>query len=169
MAKELNVYIEKNTENKRCDYKFYGANLKFRFGENNDISNEFLGKLTEDLSLFFIIFTTSWCCLTEYDIILPLILNKETTYEEVMNKYINSVKIDDNCHIIRITMENALDLNSNPVLYSIEGSINYETLIYKYRLSSEKELNSNPVLYSIEDSINYETLMDEYRLLSEKE
>lgn len=184
--KELNVHIQKNTEDKRCDLNFYGANLKFRFGENNDISKEFLGKLTENLSLFFIIFTTTWCCATEYDIILPLILNKETTYEEVMDKYINSVEIDDNaikrieiwnnfnndekidfndiklglnnlrafiyilynkytnkesdaCHIIRINMENALELNSNPGPYSIEGSIAYETLIDEYCLSSKKK------------------------------
>ena len=188
-SKELNVYIKKNTENKRCDYNFCGANLKFSFGRKNyHRSKEFLGKLTENSSLFFIIFTTSWCCLTEYDIILPLILNKETTYEEVMDKYINSVEIDNNAikrieawnnsnndekidindiklglnnlrafiyilydeykdkdtesddyHIIRITMENALEFNSNPGPYSIEGSIGYETLKDKYRLSSKKE------------------------------
>lgn len=156
MEKEANVYVyvQKNLEDKRCDHIFYGANLKFRFtfGEvkqhqelNNDTYKEFLGKLTEDSSLFFIIFISSWCCFTEYDIILPLILNKETTYEEVMNKYINSVEIDDNAieciddlNIIRINMENALELNSNPVLCSIEGSIDYETLIDKYRLLPSK-------------------------------
>ncbi len=186
-SKELNVYIKKNIKDERCDLNFYGANLKFSFGRKNyDRSKEFLGKLTENLSLFFIIFTTNWCCLTEYDIILPLILNKETTYEEVMDKYINSVEIDDNaikrieewnnfnhdekidhndiklglnnlrafiyiiynkyknkesddCHIIRINMENALELNSNPGPYSIEGSIDYETLIDEYSLSSKKE------------------------------
>jgi len=90
--KKLKVCKRKNKKNKRCEYDFCGANLKFIFGENDDISDEFLGELTEDSSLFFIILTTCWCCFTEYDIILPLILNKETTYEEVMDKYIKSVE-----------------------------------------------------------------------------
>lgn len=186
-SKELNVYLKKNIKDKRCDYNFCGANLKFSFGRKNyDRSKEFLGKLTENSSLFFIIFTTSWCCLTEYDIILPLILNKETTYEEVIDKYINSVEIDDNSikrieswnnsnndekidindiklglnnlrafiyifydeykhkesddfHIIRITMEDALELNSKPDIYDCKGAIDYETLKDEYRLSSKKE------------------------------
>jgi hypothetical protein len=67
-SEELNVSIKENPENKRCEYDFCGANRKFIFGENNHISEELFGKLTEDLSLFFIIFVTSWCCFTEYDI-----------------------------------------------------------------------------------------------------
>lgn len=180
-SKKLNVYIKENIEDKRCEYNFCGANLKFIFGENDDISDEFLGELTEDSSLFFIILPTCWCCFTEYDITLPLILNKETTYEEIMDKYIKSIEIDDNaikriekwnnsnndekidiklglnnlsafiyilyneykdcddCHIIRITMENALELNSEPDIYDCKGAIDYETLKDKYRLSSKKE------------------------------
>jgi len=185
-SEELNVYIEKNENNGRCEYTFLGANSKFIFGKNNNISDECLGKLTKKSSLFFIIYTTCWCCFTEYDIILPLILNKETTYEEVMDKYIKSVEIDDNAikrietwnkynndekidindiklglnnlrtfiyilydeykhkesdslHIIRITMEDALELNSKPDIYDCKGAIDYETLKDEYRLSSKKE------------------------------
>jgi hypothetical protein len=136
-SEELNVYIEKNKNHERCEYKFLGANQKFIFlKNNNDISKEFFGKLTKNSSLFFIIFTTCWCCFTEYDIRLPLILNKETTYEEVINKYVNA---SGSFHIIRITMEDALELNSKPDIYGCKGAIDYETLIDEYRLSSKKE------------------------------
>jgi hypothetical protein len=193
-SEELNVYIEKNENNERCEYTFLGSNLKFIFRKNNDISKEFFGKLTENSALFFIIFTTCWCCFTEFNIILPVILDKKTTYQEVMDNYTNSVnyqevmdnsvktdnnpikrieswnnynndeKIDindiklglnnlrafiyilydeykdgDDCHIIRITMEDALELNSKPDIYGCKGAIDYETLKGKYRLSSKKE------------------------------
>ena len=113
-----------------------GANQKFIFRKNNDISKEFFGKLTKNLALFFFIFNAGWCCFTEYDIRLPLILNKETTYEEVINKYVNA---SGSFHIIRITMEDALELNSKPDIYGCKGAIDYETLIDEYRLSSKKE------------------------------
>ena len=146
MAKQIivYVYVQKNLKDKRCEEEFRGANLKFMFSTEYTKSEKLIGELTEDLALFFITIISSWCCFTEYDIILPLILNKETTYEEVMNKYINSVEIDDNAieciddwNIIRINRENALEFNSNPD--SIKDSIDYETLIDKYRLLPSKQ------------------------------
>jgi hypothetical protein len=54
-------------------------------------------------------------------------------YDEYINKEC------DDYHIIRITMENALELNSEPDIYDCKGAIDYETLKDKYRLSSKKE------------------------------
>jgi len=180
------IYVKPNIENERCEEEFCGANLKFMFSTEYTKSEKIIGELTEDLALFFIIFAIGSCCWVEYDIPLfvPLITNKETTYEEVIDKYINSTKIDDNsikniehwnsynndkkidindiklglknlpaliyilygeyvlsheCHIIRINMEDALKINSNPGPCTFECSIDYETLRDKYSLSSKKE------------------------------